>query len=313
MATDSIPLLHRRGQPRLEVDCSRSPLPGYEPSMDVGFIRCLDHSLPSPLARWHCHDEYELHLVTETSGKAFVGDWIGPFEPGHVVLCGPLLPHAWISLDLPEGGVAKRDLGIQFRHEPIEETGRSIPELNELLPLLKRSCHGIEFFGFGARGQAHWHKIKQSAGISRVVAFLDLMHELTIWSDYRLLSSSQLQGAHSDSRLDRLSRIVKRITDNIAQSHAVADVACDLGMSVSCFSRLFQRVTGNTYTDFVNRMRINRACQLLMNSDACITNICYDVGFNNVANFNRRFLEIKGVTPSEFRRQAERRFGDTSI
>ena len=144
------------------------------------------------------------------------------------------------------------------------------------------------------------------------MAFLELMHELTIWSDYRLLSSSQLQGAHDESKLARLSLIIKQITDNIAQSHSVADVACDLGMSVSRFSRLFQRTTGSTYTDFVNRMRINRACQLLMSSDACITNICYEVGFNNVANFNRRFLEIKGVTPSEFRRQAESRFGDAS-
>ncbi len=62
-----------------------------------------------PLARWHFHEEYELHLITATSGKAFVGDWIGPFQPGHLVLCGPRLPHNWISLDLPEGGVPLRD------------------------------------------------------------------------------------------------------------------------------------------------------------------------------------------------------------
>jgi len=55
----------------------------------------------------------------------------------------------------------------------------------------------------------------------------------------------------------------------------------------------FRRATGNTFVDFVNRVRINRACQLLMESDRYITHICYEVGFNNVANFNRRFLEIK--------------------
>jgi AraC-like DNA-binding protein len=49
-----------------------------------------------------------------------------------------------------------------------------------------------------------------------------------------------------------------------------------------------------------------------MSSDHYITNICYEVGFNNVANFNRRFLEIKGVTPSEFRKQAESCFGGSS-
>jgi len=85
--------------------------------------------------------------------------------------------------------------------------------------------------------------------------------------------------------------------------------AGQLGMSESRFSRFFRRATGNTFVDFVNRVRINRACQLLMESDRYITQICYDVGFNNVANFNRRFREIKGMTPSEFRHQAEHRFG----
>ena len=56
-------------------------------------------------------------------------------------------------------------------------------------------------------------------------------------------------------------------------------------------------------------VRINRACQLLMESDRLITDICYVVGFNNVANFNRRFLDIKGMTPREYRRQGESRFG----
>jgi AraC-like DNA-binding protein len=80
-------------------------------------------------------------------------------------------------------------------------------------------------------------------------------------------------------------------------------------MSESRFSRFFRRATGNTFVDFVNRVRVHRACQLLMETDRAITHICYEAGFNNVANFNRRFLEIKGMTPSEFRRQADNRFG----
>jgi AraC-like DNA-binding protein len=56
-------------------------------------------------------------------------------------------------------------------------------------------------------------------------------------------------------------------------------------------------------------VRINSACHLLMQTDHYVTDICYQVGFNNVANFNRRFLEIKGMTPKEFRRQGEARFG----
>jgi AraC-like DNA-binding protein len=87
------------------------------------------------------------------------------------------------------------------------------------------------------------------------------------------------------------------------------DVAQQLGMTERVFTRFFRSSTGNSFTDFVNRLRINRACQLLMETERYVTNICYDAGFNNVANFNRRFLAFKGMTPKEFRQQAAGRFG----
>lgn len=308
-ATQRQPEHRRERRPELEADYNRSPLLGYETAPDLGLIRCLEHGYPTPLARWHFHDEYELHLITASSGKTFVGDWIGSFEPGHLVLCGPRLPHNWISMDLPAEGVAKRDLVIQFSHGPIEQACQAIPELAEILPLLERSRHGIEFFGFAQVGQQRWQQVKDARGLRRLTAFLDFMTDLARWTDFRLLSHVQMQGVDNDAELDQINAIVSRITENLAEPLTATDVAADLGMSESRFSRFFRRATGNTYTDFVNHVRINRACQLLMNSDRYITNICYDVGFNNVANFNRRFLEIKGMTPSEFRRQVDSRFG----
>ena len=82
-------------------------------------------------------------------------------------------------------------------------------------------------------------------------------------------------------------------------------------MSESRFSRFFRRATGNSYTDFVNLVRVNRACHLLMETGRRVTDICYEVGFHNVANFNRRFRDIKGMTPTEFRQQSQHRFGGT--
>jgi AraC-like DNA-binding protein len=299
----------RQRQPELEHDYARPTSLGYEAPEDTGLVRCLAHGFPTPLARWHFHDEYELHLITATAGKAFVGDWIGPFHPGHLVLCGPRLPHNWVSLDLPEGGVAERDLVIQFRHEPIAHAAEMIPELAEVLPLLERSRHGIEFFGLSDEAHAHWLHVKHARGIQRFAAFCDFLADLARCTDYRLLSNVQMQGEDDDTGLEQINAIVDRITGDVAKPLSAGDVAAELGMSESRFSRFFRRATGNTFTDFVNRVRVNRACQLLMETDRLVTHICYEVGFNNVANFNRRFLEIKGMTPSEFRRQADHRFG----
>ena len=301
--------LPRQRQPELEHDFARSPSLGYEPPEETGLVRCLSHGFPTPLARWHCHDEYELHLIVATSGKAFVGDWIGPFQPGHLVLCGPRLPHNWISLDMPEDGVPERDLVVQFRHEPIAHAAEQLPELAEVMALLERSRNGVEFFGLGQQAVHHWHTIKTNHGLKRLAAFFDFMSELARCPDFRLLSSVRMQGEDDDGDADQVNTLVTRITRDYALPLSAAEIAAELGMSESRFSRFFRRATGNTFTDFVNRIRVNRACQLLMETDRLIAHICYEVGFNNVANFNRRFLEIKGLTPSEFRREANHRFG----
>jgi AraC-like DNA-binding protein len=305
--------LPRLRKPELERENSRSAELGYEPSDAAGSIRCLSHGFPTSLARWHYHDEYELHLITATSGKAFVGDYIGAFQPGHLVLVGPRLPHNWVTLDLPEGGVAQRDLVVQFLHAPIERATEHIPELAEALPMLQRARHGIEFFGLSDDAVDFWHRLKESRGIARFGIFCEWLGVLAHSTDYRLLSHAPIRSLDDTTQLDQIDAIVSRITDDLSQPISAAVLAADLGMTDSQFSRFFRRATGNTFSDFVNQVRISRACQLLMESDRYITHICYEVGFNNVANFNRRFLDVKGMTPSAFRKQVESRFGMKSL
>ncbi|MEW6704120.1 MAG: AraC family transcriptional regulator [Pseudomonadota bacterium] len=301
--------LPRRRPPELEHPNQRDPHLGYEPPESAGFVRCLDHGFPNPLVRWHYHEEYELHLIVATSGKVFVGDYIGHFGPGHLVLTGPRLPHNWISTDAPAEGVRLRDRVIQFAHAPIEQAAQQITEFREVLPMLERARHGIEFFGLSDAAYDHFERVRGRRGLARLAAFCELMTLLARCTDYRLLSSVQLQSFDDDEMLARINAVVSYISEHCSEPLAMAELCERFRMTESRFSRFFRRATGNTFTDFVNRMRISKACQLLMETDRYVTNICYDVGFNNVANFNRRFLEIKGMTPSDFRREAAARFG----
>ena len=118
-----------------------------------------------------------------------------------------------------------------------------------------------------------------------------------------------MQSVDNDAQLEQINAIVSRINEHLSDPLSAADLARELDMSESAFSGFFRRATGNTFTDFVNHVRVSRACQLLMESDLLINHIGYQVGFNNIANFNRRFLDIKGMTPSDYRRQAASRFG----
>ena len=298
----------RQRSPELESPFDRDTRLGYEENQGGSVVRYLEHGIPNPLVRWHYHEEYELHLIVATSGKVFVGDYIGQFQPGHLVLTGPRLPHNWISNAVDEH-VPLRDVVLQFPHAPVAEAAERFPELREALPMLERASHGIEFFGLSALARERFARIKSSRGLRRLCEFLEFLTALVNCSEYRLLSSVQLQSNEDDASLARLTGILNQLTENCSQPFSMAELARAAGMSESQFSRYFRRATGNSFTDFVNRLRINKACQLLLETDRYITNICYDSGFNNVANFNRRFLEIKGVTPKRYRQQAHERFG----
>jgi AraC-like DNA-binding protein len=302
------------GRPELETRLSRAPVPGGEAPEDSGTVRCLSHGFPSPHSRWHFHEEYELHLIVAASGDAYVGDWTGPFQPGHLVLTGPWLPHSWVSAnegpaDGAQPHAARRDLVVQFHHAPIEAAARHIRELAEVLPMLQRSRRGIEFFGMSELAEREWHRVAQSRGLRRLSIFMELLHALAHCTSFRVLSSMPQEQADESGELDRVHALAQRLLNGDAQPAPAGDLAGELGMSVSRFSRCFRRATGRTFTDFANRVRVNQACKLLMESDALIKQVCFEAGFNNLANFNRRFIEIKGMTPSEFRRRAGDRFG----
>jgi len=75
-------------------------------------------------------------------------------------------------------------------------------------------------------------------------------------------------------------------------------------MTEITFSRNFLAVTGHSFVEFLNRIRVGQACSMLYASDEQITAIAQEAGFKNLANFNRHFLKVKGMTPSEYRETA---------
>ena len=77
-------------------------------------FKAWEHGYPFRTVRWHFHPELELHHVVSTSGRYFVGDFIGTFAPGNLVLTGPNLPHNWVSDIAPARRCALRSRVVQF-------------------------------------------------------------------------------------------------------------------------------------------------------------------------------------------------------
>ena len=277
-------------------------------------IRYLEHGWPTNLCRWHAHEEYELHLIVRTRGKAFVGDYIGEFSAGSLFLTGPNLPHNWITHDIRTPPVEIRDMLVQFNNKSLRGLIAAFPEFSELWPMLDMSKSGIEFVGFDpTEAQSRMASIRDTHGVDRILAFLSFLNAISTHGSKRTLSVSESPLPSRNSRLARIGEVVDHIVENYTDEISLEEAAEMAGMSISTFSRNFQSVTGNKFVQFVNRVRIGQACGMIYATDDRISAICYKAGFQNLANFNRQFLKMKGMTPTEYRRVARRELVSSSV
>ena len=274
----------------------------------TGSIRYLEHGYPCELVRWHHHEECEIHLIVETSGKVFVGDYIGTFEPGQLILTGPHVPHNWISHMPGESTCELRDMVIHFQQLAVQKAAELITELRDLEPLFEKSKSGIAFNDIPLEeAQHHMGMLRESRGIERVGLFLEFLNRLNQSRDYQLLSTVQMQSSADEHPLERINLVVDYVMTHYERAITVQEVAQRINMSETHFSRFFRKATGLRFIAFLNRIRIQRACELLSYSDDQITVISYSVGYNTLANFNRQFQELKGVTPREYRSASRER------
>ena len=270
-------------------------------------IRYLEHGWPSNLCRWHAHEEYELHLVVETRGKAFVGDHIGEFKAGDLFMTGPNLPHNWITDQVWTEPVEIRDMLIQFSHKSVEKLAEGFPEFSQVLRLLQLAQSGIYFEGFNSTfARGHMESIRDNNGAERILAFVRFLVRLNEHAEKKTLSVTRLIHPEGGSKQARIAQVVDHVTRNFVEAFSVAQAAEMANMTEITFSRNFQNVTGHSFVDFLNRIRIGQACGMLYASDDQITSIAQEAGFKNLANFNRHFLKVRGMTPSEYRETARK-------
>lgn len=265
-------------------------------------FKAWEHGYPYHTVRWHFHPEYEIHHVVATQGHYFVGDFIGNFEPGNLVLTGPNLPHNWISDVSADAVVPLRSRVLQFTEDFIGNAMALLPELTACQELLETSRRGVVFSPATATLAAPLlAELVTAQGIRRIEVFLGLLNLLSRAEITTLTSSTYLpdpSGFMSTGINEALAFINANLTDPFSE----ADLAAIAGLSPSAFSRSFRRHTGQALVKYVNRLRINFACQLLMGADDLkIADVCFSSGFNNISNFNRQFQAQKGMTPSRFR------------
>ncbi len=266
-------------------------------------VKFFDYNYyPTP---WHYHPEYEIVLVTESTGKRFIGDHISDFHPGNLAFLGPNIPHTYRNDEkyyTENSSLRARSIVIHFTEASLGNDFLELPEAKPLHKLFEESLHGLDIFGETHESiSKKLYSIVKLSGLKRWIYLVDILLEL---SESKTLSpiTKITHIGYNEKESKRLCSVFDWITSNFEKDIKLAEAAQIAQMNENAFSRFFSLRTRKTFSGFVQELRLQKAAKLLVENDMTITEVCYECGYNNVSNFNRQFLNHYQMNPMKYKK-----------
>jgi len=264
-------------------------------SYDVHTCRKLDFP-------WHFHPEYQLNLVVRGKGKRLVGDKLEDFSEGDLILLGPNITHFWKYDPVyfkPQGN--GKAIVIHFTAAFAGKDFFALPEARPISELLKKSFRGLRFYG--PIQNELWPILEGMEALDstgRLLQLLSALYKLSHAATYKELSRIGFSVAFDSGQIGRINAILNHIFTRFSDV-SLESLAEKFFMTPASFSRYFKKHTGKTYMDVLKEIRLGHAERMLADSDENIARICFDCGYNNLANFNRQFKAALKKSPRDYR------------
>ena len=260
---------------------------------------------PTVPFEWHHHPEFELTLTTNSQGHRFIGDHVGTYDDGDLVLIGPNLPHTWSSSTKLVEEEPHMVMVIWFSPDWARGLTGLLRELRPLVGLLERSSRGLKFSP--ACASVVRPMIEAIFDKEPAARLLDLIAILLILAEDAASEALTAPSRSPRSLIEidgsRIDRVLEYIHANYQQEIRVKQLTDVAAISTSGFHRMFMRHTRLTLGDYIMRLRIGEACARLIADKRPIAHVAEAVGYRSLANFGRQFKALKRLTPREYRRK----------
>jgi AraC-like DNA-binding protein/ligand-binding sensor protein len=126
---------------------------------------------------------------------------------------------------------------------------------------------------------------------------------LSIFAQHLAILSNQVIVQHENAEPPVITRAKEFINEHQTEDLRLGQVAKAVHTSTFYFCKMFKKVTGINFTDYLSRVRIEKAKNLLLNPNLRVSEIAFEVGFQSLTHFNRVFKKILGQSPTEYRGQ----------
>ncbi|UAM97080.1 AraC family transcriptional regulator [Polaribacter litorisediminis] len=247
----------------------------------------------------HQHEEIQISFIEIGTGTLLVGDTISSYAENDIFILGSNLPHAFKS-DKKEAEKSKM-LTLFFTKTSFGESFFELNEFTEIKGFFSKSLQGSILKTNQTEIIKLFLRLKKASKFERFMLFLKI---LKIISNFKTepLSSFVHRKKYSDTEGKRMRTIFEFTMENAHQKISLEDIAGIANMTKNAFCKYFKKRTNKTYISFLTEVRIENACKFLKSKEEfSIGDIAYKSGFYNISNFNRKFKEIKKMTPLQYK------------
>ena len=246
----------------------------------------------------HFHPELELTYIEKGRGIRYIGDNISAYEPGDLVLIGKNLPHDYVTTTDDSS-----DDSSAFVFQFPETLFKGISECQTINHLLDKAGQGLHFLNPSKSILIKIEAFKLEPSVQRVISFMEILDELTFHQNCESISSITFaKSAKNKKAQDKISKVTRHISERFDQHISVSDISNFVHMTPQSFCRWFKQSIGCSFVTYLNTTRIEKACQMLIQTNANISNVSFKCGFETVSHFNRTFKKLKRMTPKEYRK-----------
>lgn len=261
----------------------------------------------------NCHDYFEVTFVQSGSGRFVVDSKVLPVKKGDIFVVGDTQFHTLET----SGDVPITVVCVFFMPDLVFRAGGNPLDFEYVRPFFDRCMERRNIIP--ASHPASAGIIRLAATLRRIAPFespgaqLDaktcLLQILGILASYYAGFPHAQTRRHIDKQRDirRLEKVFALLQDSFQDNLSLERAARTACMSETYFCKFFKKVTGNTFTEYLSRLRIDKAKALLLRGDVPVSRIAYDVGFESHSYFDRTFHRHTGLSPSDFSSMARRK------
>ena len=249
----------------------------------------------------HQHGEIQISYVEKGSGSLFVGDRINEYKAGDILVIGSFIPHVFRS----DARSKEESLmhTLFFDQNSFGQDFFQLTDLSSTQNFFKKSAFGMMVQSRKSKIIPLFSKLSNQNKVEQIASLLMIINQINK-SKTIPLSSFVYRKSFTDDEGKRMSKVYDYAMERYQEPITLDEIAEKANMSKNAFCRYFKKRTNKTFFQFLIEIRIENACKLMVkNPELSIAAIAEQCGFNNIANFNRKFKAFKGCTPTQYRNQ----------